>query len=63
MIDPIDATIKIASSGLGTQSARLRIVAENMANAQSTGLMSGADPDARKTVMFDPTEQLISANL
>ena len=37
MIDPIDATIKIASSGLETQSARLRIVAENMANAQSTG--------------------------
>jgi flagellar basal-body rod protein FlgC len=53
MIDPIDATIKIASSGLETQSARLRIVAENMANAQSTGPTSGADPYARKTVTFE----------
>ena len=55
MIDPIGAAIKIASSGLETQSARLRIVAENMANAQSTGPTSGADPYARKTVTFDPT--------
>ena len=53
MIDPIDATIKIASSGLETQSARLRIVAENMANARSTGPASGADPYARKTVTFE----------
>ncbi len=53
MIDPIGAAIKIASSGLETQSARLRIVAENMANAQSTGAAPGADPYARKTVTFE----------
>lgn len=45
MIDPIATAIKIAGSGLETQSARLRIVAENLANAQSTGA-------ARKTVTF-----------
>ncbi len=53
MIDPIGAAIKIAGSGLETQSTRLRIVAENMANAQSTGTVAGADPYARKTISFE----------
>jgi flagellar basal-body rod protein FlgC len=53
MIDPIGAAIKIAGSGLETQSTRLRIVAENLANAQSTGTVAGADPYARKTISFE----------
>ena len=53
MIDPIGAAIKIAGSGLETQSARLRIVAENLANAQSTGTTPGSDPYARKTISFE----------
>jgi flagellar basal-body rod protein FlgC len=53
MNDPIEAVIKIAGSGLETQSTRLRIVAENLANAQSTGATPGADPYARKTVTFE----------
>ena len=36
-MDPLAAVMKIASSGLEAQSTRLRIVAENLANAQSTG--------------------------
>lgn len=52
MIDPLEASIKIAASGLEAQSTRLRIVSENMANAQSTGSSPGADPYARKTVTF-----------
>ena len=64
MIDPIEAAIKIAGSGLETQSARLRIVAENLANAQSTGLAPGADPYARKTVTFESElDQATGANL
>jgi flagellar basal-body rod protein FlgC len=64
MIDPIDAAIKIAGSGLETQSARLRIVAENLANAQSTGSAPGADPYARKTVTFESElDQATGANL
>lgn len=64
MIDPIGAAIKIAGSGLETQSERLRIVAENMANAQSTGAVSGADPYARKTVSFESElDQATGANL
>jgi flagellar basal-body rod protein FlgC len=51
-MDPLVASLKIAGSGLEAQSARLRIVAENMANARSTGRIPGSDPYLRKTVTF-----------
>jgi flagellar basal-body rod protein FlgC len=53
MIDPIDASLKIAASGLEAQSTRLRVLAENMANAQSTAATAGGNPYARKLVTFD----------
>lgn len=52
MIDPLGAALRIAGSGLEAQSARLRIAAENLANAQSTGTTPGADPYVRKTITF-----------
>ncbi len=52
MIDPLETSIRIAGAGIEAQSARLRIVSENLANAQSTGLTPGASPYARKTVTF-----------
>ncbi|PYE87707.1 flagellar basal body rod protein FlgC [Phyllobacterium leguminum] len=52
MADPIISALKVAASGLDAQSTRLRIVAENMANAQSTGRTPDADPYQRKTVSF-----------
>jgi flagellar basal-body rod protein FlgC len=52
MIDPLRAATQIAGSGLEAQSVRLRIVAENLANAQSTGQTPGAAPYQRKTVTF-----------
>ncbi|MGE5368310.1 MAG: flagellar basal body rod protein FlgC [Chloroflexota bacterium] len=51
-MDPLDASLKIAGAGLAAQSARLRVVSENMANAQSTGRTAGADPFRRKTISF-----------
>ncbi|TIV34180.1 MAG: flagellar basal body rod protein FlgC, partial [Mesorhizobium sp.] len=42
----------VAASGLGAQSERLRVVSENLANAQSTGSTPGADPYRRKTITF-----------
>ena len=51
-MDPLVATLKIAASGLDAQSERLRVVSENMANAQSTGTAPGADPYRRKTISF-----------
>jgi flagellar basal-body rod protein FlgC len=53
MLDPLEAASKIAGAGLAVQSARLRIVTENLANAQSTGPSAGADPYARKTITFE----------
>jgi len=52
MLDPLQASLKIAASGMDAQSARLRVITENLANAQSTGSTPGADPYQRKTVSF-----------
>ena len=51
-MDPLHTAMKVASSGLGAQSERLRVVSENLANAQSTGNFPGADPYQRKTITF-----------
>lgn len=53
MIDPLSASLKIAGSGIRAQSARLKVISENIANANSTGATPGADPFARKTVTFE----------
>lgn len=52
MSDPLQASLRISASGLQVQSTRLRVVAENLANAHSTGETPGADPYARKTISF-----------
>lgn len=51
-MDPLVTSLKVAATGLGAQSERLRIVSENLANSQSTGQAPGADPFQRKTVTF-----------
>ncbi|WP_319773826.1 flagellar basal body rod protein FlgC [Breoghania sp.] len=53
MSDPLSASMKIAASGLQVQSQRMRVVSENIANAQSTGKTAGSDPYRRKTVTFE----------
>ncbi|WP_412057566.1 flagellar basal body rod protein FlgC [Bartonella sp. DGB2] len=53
MADPLFSITKIATSGLDVQSARLRIIAENIANSNSTGRSPGADPYRRKTISFE----------
>ena len=42
----------ISASGMEAQSQRMRIIAENLANADSLGTTPGADPFRRKTVSF-----------
>ena len=44
--------MKVAASGLDAQSLRLRVVSENLANAQSTSDVPGGDPYQRKLVNF-----------
>ena len=51
-MDPLSTALKVAASGLTAQSERLRVVSENLANAQSTGNAPGADPYQRKTITF-----------
>jgi flagellar basal-body rod protein FlgC len=51
-MDALTAALKVAASGLGAQSERMRVVSENLANAQSTGNTPGADPYRRKTITF-----------
>jgi flagellar basal-body rod protein FlgC len=45
-------TISVAASGLKAQSGRMRVIAENIANADSTGARPGADPYRRKVPTF-----------
>jgi len=53
MSNPLEASLQIAASGMDAQSARLRVISENIANAQSTGPTAGADPYRRKTITFE----------
>ena len=52
MIDPLQSALKIAASALEAQSSRMRVVSENLANAESTGQTPGSDPYRRKTISF-----------
>lgn len=45
-------TIHISSSGLKTQQDRLKVVAQNIANAESVGTRTGQPPYRRKTISF-----------
>ena len=48
----LDHALRVSAAGLQAQSTRLRVVAENLANRDSTGSSPGADPYRRKTVTF-----------
>lgn len=48
----IDDVISIAASGLHAQSARMRVIAENVANADSTAQTPGGDPYRRRIPVF-----------
>ena len=45
-------TLAIAASGLRAQAGRMRIISENIANADSTPSSPGADPYRRKVPTF-----------
>src|SRR5262245_4749734 len=45
-------SIAIATSGLKAQSGRMRVISENIANAESTAQRAGADPYRRKIPTF-----------
>lgn len=46
------ASLSISASGMKAQGTRLRVIAENIANADSTSTEPGGDPYRRKVVTF-----------
>jgi flagellar basal-body rod protein FlgC len=56
MADPINpdgAAQTVAASALRAQQKRMRIIAENLANADSTAATPGGDPYRRQTAVFE----------
>ena len=51
---PSSATMAIAASALRAQQARMRIIAENLANSDSTARTAGGDPYRRQIPVFQP---------
>ena len=52
MAGNLSVSADIAGSGMKAQSERLRIISENMANADSIGIRPGEDPYRRQVVTF-----------
>ena len=49
----INSTLSISAAGMQSQSDRLRIIAENIANQDTVGSTPGSDPYRRKTISFE----------
>ena len=45
----------VAASAMRAQQARMRVIAENLANANSTARTPGGDPYRRQAPVFEPT--------
>jgi flagellar basal-body rod protein FlgC len=57
-------SMSIAASGLRTQAGRMRVIAENIANADSTAKSAGADPYRRKMATFrSEIDRALAANV
>ena len=50
--DDLLKTLSISAAGMKAQGARLRIISQNIANANSLGTEPGQDPYRRQTVTF-----------
>ena len=49
----LSQALTISASGMNAQTERLRVIAENLANQDSTGSYPGAVPYRRKTTIFE----------
>lgn len=45
-------SMNIAASGMNVQAQRIKVIAQNIANADSTGIEPGSDPYRRQIVSF-----------
>ncbi len=53
----LKSVTRISASGLQAQSLRMRVIAENLANADSVASSAGGTPYRRKLVLFSPTDE------
>jgi flagellar basal-body rod protein FlgC len=51
---PTNSLMSIAASAMQAQQARMRVIAENMANADSVSKTAGGDPYRRQIPVFAP---------
>ena len=51
-VTPRNTAMAVASSALKAQQSRMRIIAENIANAESTANVAGGQPYRRQTPVF-----------
>ena len=49
----LDKSLNISAAGMRSQGTRLRVIAENIANANSTAQTPGGEPYRRKLVTFE----------
>jgi len=54
-VQPSNPSMAVAASALQAQQARMRIIAQNIANADSTSQVPGGDPYRRQVPVFSPT--------
>ncbi|WP_428485259.1 flagellar basal body rod protein FlgC [Rhodopila sp.] len=53
MAGDLNTALGVSATGMTAQTTRLRVIAENIANQDTTGSSPGADPYRRQTVMFE----------
>lgn len=51
-LDDLMKSVHISASGMRVQGERLRIISQNIANSDSTGVTPGAEPYRRKVIYF-----------
>ena len=55
-IPPSNTAMAVAASALKAQQSRMRVIAENIANAQSTARIAGGEPYRRQIPVFQARE-------
>ena len=55
-VQPSNLAMAVAATALQAQQARMRVIAENLANADSTAQTPGGDPYRRQVPVFTPKQ-------
>ena len=54
LVQPSNIAVAVATSALKAEQSRMRVIAENLANADSTSQTAGGDPYRRQIPVFAP---------